>query len=290
MRTLIERNYPYPILLENGGDYTNASFRVECTTCLSPDKKNIILKFKSEINCPCINNLISANKVVPFVNISQRTFRKSAPINNELYIPIKDLSPNHNLEIMPMLVAKQDFQLDYDASMDVVFSYFDSSFDIKRGQILGYGNFLEVELPTSSKIGSIFTISKLKNKEDIDKGVPYIISLDDNPAIDIKLKPNIFDSFSKLKDTDYTYRKLLYSTFVYPAVQLAILTIFQDYDNIKDAKWCVAIVNKINKAKNVNIGLLGSNYTKDDIVEYTNIVLGSLLEDAFEDIGGGDEE
>ena len=290
MRTLIERNYPYPILLENGGDYNQSSFEVECTTSLSSDKKNLILNFNYKVNCTYIQKLISEKKIVPFVNVSQRTFRKSAHLSNALSIPMNLLSPNHNLEIMPMLIAKEDFSLEYDNSMDIVFSYFNSSFDIKRGQILGYGNFLEVELPTNSKIGSIFTISKLKNKEDIDKGIPYVISLDDNPAIDIKVKPSIYDSFFRLKDSDYTYRKLLYSTFVYPAVQLAILTILQDYENIKDVKWCIAIVNKINKVKGINIGNQGTNFTKDDIIEYTNIVLETLLEDAFNDLDRGDEE
>lgn len=290
MHTVIERNYPYPILLETGGDYNRSSFKVECETSLSTDRKSLILKFKQIIDCPCIQRLISENKIKPLVNISQRTFRKSALLENEVKIMMNSLSPNHNLEIMPMLVAIEDFSLEYDESMDIVFSYFNSSFDIKRGQILGYGNFLEIELPTNSKIGSIFTISKLKNKEDIDRGIPYIISLDDNPAIDIKVKPSIYDSFFKLKDTDYTYRKLLYSTFVYPAIQLAILTILQDYDTIKDAKWCVAIVNKINKVKGINIGSQGPNFTKDDVSEYTNIVLETLLEDAFNDLDGDDEK
>ncbi len=290
MKSIIERNFPYPILLENGGDYNDARFNVECKTRLSDDSKELIMSFNFIIECPTIRRLIEEGKAFPFVNVSQRTYRKSGPLinGNEFKIPMDWLSPNHNLEVMPMLVAKSDFDFDYDESMNLVFSYFDDSFKIKRGQILGYGNFLTIELPTNSKIGSIFTISKLKKKEDIDRGLPYIISLDTH-AIDIKVLPDIYDSFFKLKDTDSSYRKLLYSTFVYPAVQMAILNIFQDYDGVKDYKWCIAITNKISKLKGINFETK-IDFTSEEIIEYTNLVLETLLQDAFNDIDKGGEE
>ncbi len=290
MKSIIERNFPYPILLENGGDYIDASFEVNCNTRLSNDEKELILVFDYELKCPFIQKLVDEEKVYLFVNIEQRIFRKSAllKMNKEVRIPICNLSPNYNLDVMPMIIAKEDFSFGYDNSMDKIFSFFDEDFEIKRGQILGYGNYFEIELPTSSKIGSIFTVSRLKNIDN-NKKVPYIITLD-TQVIDIKVEPTIYDSFFKLKDTDYTYRKLLYSTFVYPAVQMAILTIFQDPESVRNNKRCIAISNKINKVKGIDILNIKLDFSKDDILEYTNIVLDTLLEDAFNDIEGGTEE
>ena len=290
MKEVIERNFPYPILLENGGDFLDASFEVDCKPKLSNDEKELILIFNYSLKCPFIEKLINEGKVCLFINIEQRIFRKSALLNSdkEIRIPISNLSPNYNLEIMPMIVARNDFSFKYEDSMDKIFSFFDEEFNIKRGQIVGYGNFLKVELPTSSKIGSIFTVSKLKDTDN-NKNIPYIITLD-TQVIDIKVKASIYDSFFKLKDTDYTYRKLLYSTFVYPAVQLAVLTILQDPESVRNNKWCVAICNKINKNKGIDILNKNTDFSKDEILEYTNIVLDTLLEDAFNDIEGGTEE
>ena len=289
MKLIEERNFPYPILLDNGGDFNNASFQVECKLRISDDKKSIILIFNYEIKCDFINNLIENGLILPLVNVSQRTYRKTGSLinGNEMSIPMDWLSPNHNLEIMPMLVAKQDYSFGYDESMDSSFSYFDEDFSIKRGQIVGYGNFISVALPTNTKLGSIFTISKLKDKDEIAKGNPYIVSFN-TPAIDIKVLPEIYDSFFDLTKKDSSYRKLLYSTFVYPTVQLAIMMILQDYESVKDYKWCIAITNKISKAKSITFGV-ETSYSKDDIAEYTNVVLDTLLQDAFRDISNGGE-
>lgn len=47
MNNIEERNFPYPILLENGGDYIDSYFHVDCLSTLSKDKKilklNLIL-------------------------------------------------------------------------------------------------------------------------------------------------------------------------------------------------------------------------------------------------------
>ena len=161
--------------------------------------------------------------------------------------------------------------------MDSSFSYFDEDFSIKRGQIVGYGNFISVALPTNTKLGSIFTISKLKDKDEIAKGNPYIVSFN-TPAIDIKVLPEIYDSFFDLTKKDSSYR----------TVQLAIMMILQDYESVKDYKWCIAITNKISKAKSITFGT-DTSYSKDDIAEYTNIVLDTLLQDAFRDISNGGE-
>lgn len=279
------RNFPYPIILENGGDFKNAHFIIECNADMSKDNTQIVLNFKYELKCPFIDDLVKQGKLALMVRISQRTFRRSASLTNELKIPVGDLSPNYNIDILPMIVAKEDFSFKYDESMDIVFSYFDDDFEIKRYQIMGYGNSLSVELPTSNKVGSIFTLSKLIDVNEIAKKKPYIISLD-NDVIDIKVLPEIYESFSNALFEHSSYSKIFYSTFVYPAVQLAIVSMLQDFDEYKDLKWCIAIANKIAKVKGISFAST-SDFSKDDIIDYTNIVLDSLLLDAYNDISNG---
>ncbi len=291
MKLIEERNFPYPILLENGGDYNESFFRVQCSTNISSDKKYLELKFSYEIKNAFIEKLLEEGKASLQIKVTQRTFRNIGELKREniMRIPLEWLSPNYNVEIIPMIIAKKDFSFSYDESMDRSFSFFDDDFIVKRYQILGYGNLLSIELPTSSKVGSIFTISKIKDSSEIAKGVPFIITFE-NDTIDIKVLPNIYDSFYESLQMNASFNKILYSTFVYPAIQLAIITIMQDYESVKDLKWCIAIVNKIAKEKSIHLSSVES-FSVDDIIEYTHIVLDTLLQDAFNDIrNGGDTE
>ncbi|MDE6408280.1 MAG: hypothetical protein K2K48_03440 [Anaeroplasmataceae bacterium] len=291
MKLIEERNFPYPILLENGGDYNESFFRVQCSTNISSDKKYLELKFSYEIKNAFIEKLLEEGKASLQIKVTQRTFRNIGKLKREniMRIPLEWLSPNYNVEIIPMIIAKKDFSFSYDESMDRSFSFFDDDFIVKRYQILGYGNLLSIELPTSSKVGSIFTISKIKDSSEIAKGVPFIIAFE-NDTIDIKVLPNIYDSFYESLQMNASFNKILYSTFVYPAIQLAIITIMQDYESVKDLKWCIAIVNKIGKEKSIHLSSVES-FSVDDIIEYTHIVLDTLLQDAFNDIrNGGDTE
>ena len=288
MKSIEERNYPYPILLENGGDYVNSSFNVLCKVTLSDDKKYLILQASYELKCPFIEKLLEEGKIGFFIHIEQRTFRKSAVLSNtgtELKIPMNWLSPNNNLEIMPMIIAKKDFKFAYDNSMDKIFSYFNDEFEVKKYQIFGYGNFIQCELPTNSKVGSIFTFSCIKDKDEIAKGNPYIITFEAN-SIDIKVLPKIYEEVQNSIYNNATFNKLLYSSFVYPAVQMAILNIVKDFDNVKDLKWAIAIRNRLLKEKKVSLNE-NSDLSIQDIIEYSHIVLGSLIEDAFNDIENG---
>lgn len=290
MNNIEERNFPYPILLENGGDYIDSYFHVDCLSTLSKDKKNIEIKFNFDLKCEFINTLLNDGKVILAVKITQRTYRIVIFLTGkEISIPVDELSPNYNLEIIPMIIAKTDISFSYQKCMDIAFSFFDEDFTVKKYQILGYGSVMSIELPINTKVGSIFTISKIKAEADIAKKIPYIITFD-NQTIDIKVLPDIFESFYNSLQKNATFNKILYSTFVYPAIQLAILTIMQDYDNVKDLKWCIAITNKIAKEKHIILNGT-SDVSRDDIVEYTHIILETLLQDAFYDIEhGGDSE
>jgi len=294
MRQITETNFPYPVLLEDGGDYNDCSFKVNVDYKISDNK--MLLNATYDLNCPFIENLINNNEAVIFLNIEQKLFRKSImlkriienPYSIDYAIDLDSLASGFNLEIMPMIIATKDITFEYDESMNYTFSLFDGEFICKKGSILGYGNLNPFELPNENKISSIFTLSKMAPNEVVP-GTPYKIDFGGN-VIDIKVVPDIFDVFVEKKNAEPTYSRILNSVFVYPVIQLAVINMFKDFDNCKNNKWCVALANKISAAKHDSFdNLRVLELETEDIIEYTNIILGDLLEDSFT-ILKGDED
>lgn len=281
-------NLPFPVLAENGGDFIDSKFEVTCSTELVDEGNILNLNFEFELKCPFYEKLLSENKIVLIANVNQKSYRVSFPLRlKTLSIKMNELLPNYNLEVRTMIMAREDFEFQYDDSMNIVFKYFDDNFKVKYGQILGYGSSIEIELPTSNKVGSIFTISKFKDVKDIDSGRPYDVSFD-SETIDIKVQPKIHENFSDAIKSNFSMSKIIYSTVVYPAVQLAIITIMTDYENVKDYKWAIAIENKIKKELQTELPK-DRNINTQDLLTYTHIVLGQLITDAFESLKGGNE-
>lgn len=281
-------NLPFPVLTENGGDFIDSRFEVKCSTELADEGNILKLNFEYELKCPFYEKLLIENKIVLIANVNQKSYRVSFPLRRKtLEIKMNELLPNYNLEVRTMIMAREDFEFQYDDSMNIVFKYFDDNFKVKYGQILGYGSSIEIELPTSNKVGSIFTISKFKDVKDIDSGRPYDVSFE-YETIDIKVQPKIHKNFSDAIESNFSMSKIFYSTVVYPAVQLAIITIMTDYESVKEHKWAIAIENKIKKEIQTELPKDG-NINTQDLLTYTHIVLGQLITDAFESLKGGNE-
>ena len=81
--------------------------------------------------------------------------------------------------------------------------------------------------------------------------------------------------------------------FVYPAVQLAISEAYSNYNDYKDYKWCIAITNKIANEKQVSFDSIqksGAVIDKEELIEFTHIILEDLFTAAFESAGQIDLE
>lgn len=283
--------FPYPFLTFEGGDYHESEFKLNIDEKYIDNKNgDVILKFSKVIKCPFIEQLIDEGKAIFCVHIEQRTFRKIDNLSNGLVkIKLSSLSPNYNLEVVGMIIAKIDFEFAYQKGMKEIFSYFDESFKVKKGAILGFSNFETLSLPTDSKVNSIFTISEYKDQNDIKSGTPYKIDLNGN-VIDIKVLPDIKNNFVELRHQMINFNGILNSLFVYPAIQIAILEMLQNYDNYKELQWCIALMNKITEKKQISAETLISSkrdyIDKDEIIEFTNIVLEDLLPTSLEKAKG----
>lgn len=291
MKQVNDLRFPYPFLTEDGGDYINSYFTIDLNLTKVENKLDMVCNYS--LKCPFLEEQIKNENAVVLLHIEQRTYRKVFALekNRNIKIDLSKLSPNHNLEVVGMIVAKKSFHYAYDQCMSEIYSYFDDDFKFETMSILAYSNFVEFELPTESKISSIFTISEYKDQHDIDKGEPYKIDLSGD-VIDIKVLPKIKSSFVNLREKENSHNKIFNSLFVYPAIQLAIMEMFKNYDIYKDYKWCISLVNKIANEKECSFDVLRVGKTsidKDEILEYTHIILEDLLLEAFLDAQGGDE-
>lgn len=293
MKQIKDLVFPYPILQEDDGDYNSSIFsvNVEVNKIVQNEKKAFEIIAIPTLKCPFIEKLIAEGEAVLALHIEQRTFRQVYQITDKPIVVYSGyLSPNHNLEIVGLVIATKDLSFEYDSSMKEQFSYFGEPFTCEKGSILAFSNFMEFELPTDEKISSIFTISEYKDPADISKEDPYKIDLT-GQVIDISVMPKTKEYFCEIRNSRVTENKLLNSIFVYPAIQTALVCIFNDYDSVKDYKWCIAITNKIAGAKECSIEtLLESNLKgidKDELTEYTHIILEDLITSAFEEANNG---
>lgn len=282
MKKITNLRFPYPFLEEDGGDYLDSSFIVKFY--INKVDNKLELRCIPDLKCKFIENLIEKEDAMLVVHIEQRTYRRIYKIKDTpIEIPLDELSPNFNIELVGMVIANKEIKFSYSPLMNEVYQYFDGDFVCGKASILGYSNFEEFELPQDNKISSIFTISEYRDKVDIDKGEPFKIDLDGN-VIDIKVMPKIKEGFLDLRIRHISYNKLLNSIFVYPAIQFAIMSMFNHYDNYKDYKWCIAVANKLENHKECTIEALIGNgqIDKDELIEFTHIILEDLLLSAFE--------
>lgn len=288
MKQISDLRFPYPFLQEDGGDYINSKFIIDFE--MTKVDEQLELKCSYELVCPLIEKMIENGDAIAVVHIEQRTYRNVFKLvkDKTITISLDKLSPNYNVEIVGMIIATKKISFAYDSSINEIFQYFDSEFNCDKMAILGYSNFAEFELPQESRISSIFTISEYKDPTDISKGDPFKIDLDGN-VIDIKVLPKIKENFVDLRTRESSHNKLLNSVFVYPAIEIAIMEMFTNYDLYKDYKWCISIANKISNAKECSFEVLlngNKSIDKDELIEYTHIILEDLLLSSFTDAMG----
>lgn len=291
MKQVNELRFPYPFLCEDGGDYIDSSFTIDLN--LTKIDNQLEMTCKYNLKCPFLEEQIAKNNALVVIHIEQRTHREVLQLkeNSNIKIDLSKLSPNHNLEVVGMVIAIKDFQYGYHPCMNEIYSYFEEDFKCEKMSILAYSNFVEFELPTESKISSIFTISEYKDPNDIAKGEPYKIDLSGD-VIDIKVLPKIKDAFVNLREKEISHNKLFNSLFVYPAIQLAVMEMFKNYDLYKEYKWCISLANKLSNEKECSFDVLRAgkvSIDKDEILEYTHIILEDLLLASFLDASGGDD-
>lgn len=144
MRAPNKGNHPCPVLLEDGGDYVSGcSCKLEIVG--SPETSgegfatSVTYQLLATLTCPPLNHLVDQKKAKIVLMVEQATIRKSYPYFDNIKIAINpyELRLDSNLEITPVIIACEPFDLPYDAMhMDPMYGMFSSKvFPVEKDQI-----------------------------------------------------------------------------------------------------------------------------------------------------------
>mgnify|MGYP004457653197 CR=1 FL=1 len=246
-------NRPIPVLLEDGGDYTNGShFKTNVEMVSTPrTNEEPIYKFAVfvDILCPPLKRMISQNQAKVVVCLEQDTTRKFLDYEEGMVIEVNasTLRLTTNLDITPIVVTTGKTELTYDPEfMDPIYRHFSNQeFALEKAQILGYGRVAHIKTNAVKGLSQIITICKLKEK---DLTHPYTIDLKGDKII-INANPEITDNIKLIQTNSMQLEGLVNSSFAYAVFFYVIEMMIVDHDTLSSWRWFSAIVSKINKVR-----------------------------------------
>ena len=213
---ITDRLFSYPILSSEKNDYDNSAFEVNLDYKMN-GVNNIKLNFSISTNNDEINELINLGLVEYLIHLecsttSYRTAIHTISMYETVEIPIGRL--NGKLEVVVLIVAKEPIK--NFVSKDWNEDYEGLSFDISKGNILGYENLPPIDIVKGyeelSNASSIFTVYKRLTNEP----KPIDVNIDSS-LIKIGLGTNEYDIYSRFcKKTQF--QPILNSMLVFPSL------------------------------------------------------------------------
>lgn len=145
---LIEKRYPYPVLLPEGDDYPGCKFIVIGQSTITSD--NVTLEFNVNLDCQSLRELVEQGKaqIICHVECPQAAYRHafSIPLGGTS-IQIASGHLSGKVSICPFIVASQDIP-DYSSSLFDK-PYEGMSFHIWTGAVLAEGEQLRFFVETA---------------------------------------------------------------------------------------------------------------------------------------------
>lgn len=254
MKAPTKGNHPCPILLEDGGDYIgNCSFTasIEGQGSSSGEGHDLMVEYpiSVSVNCPPLIRLIDEGlaKIVLFVE--QATYRQSFDYFEGFKLQIHpfDFKLGDNVEITPIIIATQPACLDYDQGcMDKIYSMFESkTFQLEKGQILGYGQVIEIKTNQYKGLSSILS---LREADGVGMVCPFNLDLD-NEKIILQVHRDIFEKVKIIQGALVSLSPMVNAVIVYPTIYMTIESMIRHHDKYASYKWFVAIKNKLNEIR-----------------------------------------
>ena len=278
--------YPKPILSNLVDDYRMNNFTINFIKQeYSKDSQLLKLKVESVIDNPFINKMIADGKIAVIMHLEQKTQRELIRLNpnntTEKEIDLYKYATTEPIEIIGLLYCISDFAIDDNDILNDVYKLLDDEIKYERGDIIGYSNELQINLPEDKRIGSIFNL--IPDKENTLEGKTFTVSLNSD-LIQIIMKDDIHEKYISIYKKDQFVKKLMFTNIVYPAIVSAYTEMFLSYDQYREKKWCITLANKIEKKLKVKADdiFVNDNYELDKIYSFANIALGDLFKDSIE--------
>ena len=279
-------SYPKPIFSNFTDDYINNNFVIEFTN-QEYDKDNQVLNLlvKVTIDNDVIKNLINQGKLAVILHLEQKTLRdpKVLNLNEETSVSI-DLwkySTSESIEVVGILFCKESFILTNNEGLNEIYSLLGEEVVYERGDIIGYSNELDINLPEDKRIGSIFNV--IKDVDNTLNGQPMSVSLNGtSDLIQILMNSELHEKYVSIYKKDAFVKKVMFFSLVEPALVTAFTEMFLSYEVYKDKKWCRTLALKIEKKLKVRADEIfnQSNYDLNKVYEFVNCALGDLYKDA----------
>ncbi len=278
--------YPKPILSNLVDDYRINNFTINFIKKeYSKDSQLLKLTVESVIDNPFINKRIADGKIAVIMHLEQKTQRELIRLNpnntTEKEIDLYKYATTEPIEIIGLLYCISDFAIDDNDILNDVYKLLDDEIKYERGDIIGYSNELQINLPEDKRIGSIFNL--IQDKENTLEGKTFTVSLNSD-LIQIIMKDDIHEKYISIYKKDQFVKKLMFTNIVYPAIVSAYTEMFLSYDQYREKKWCITLANKIEKKLKVIADdiFVNDNYELDKIYSFANIALGDLFKDSIE--------
>lgn len=279
-------SYPKPILSELVDDYKNNTFNIKIVK-QEYDKKNQILSLDIDatIENEYIQKLIDENQVAIILHLEQKTQRELSILKynckNTKKINLYKYSTDEAIEVIGILYTISDFALEDKSILNDIYSLVDDDVIYNRGDILGYSNELQINLPEDKRIGSIFNLNP--DTENVLTGQPFKVLLNSD-LIQIIMNEDIHQKYISLYKKDQYVKRLMFFNIVEPAIISAYTEMFMSYELYKDKKWCRTLAMKVEKILKIPSDEIfdKNNYDIDKVYKYTNYALGDLFKDAIE--------
>lgn len=278
--------YPKPILSNLVDDYRMNNFTINFIKQeYSKDSQLLKLTVESVIDNPFINKMIADGKIAVIMHLEQKTQRELIRLNpnntTEKEIDLYKYATTEPIEIIGLLYCISDFAIDDNDILNDVYKLLDDEIKYERGDIIGYSNELQINLPEDKRIGSIFNL--IPDKENTLEGKTFTVSLNSD-LIQIIMKDDIHEKYISIYKKDQFVKKLMFTNIVYPAIVSAYTEMFLSYDQYREKKWCITLANKIEKKLKVKADdiFVNDNYELDKIYSFANIALGDLFKDSIE--------
>ncbi len=256
--------FPYPVLCSGIDNYKNNKFEVDLE--VEKEINNIKFKCKVTIEDDKLKELLEEEKVEILYHIecSKTLYRDiycTKQLIGEIFIEEKKL--NGKVDICCFIVAKQNLEAYSNENFNE--DYDGASFEILKGQILGFYNIPRIEFIKNveelSQISSIFSV--LKKQEFID-GMAIELNGD---KIKVWLGENEFEQYRIFAKT---HQALIHQMLVFPALMYALDMIMKDgEEEYEEYRWFKAIDRILVSSK--------MNLTKESIEQNTSYKLAQKL-------------
>ncbi len=278
--------YPKPLLYFNSNDFINNRFTLNIDQ-QDYDKANNKLEItvNSSLDNKFILNEITNSNIVPLIHIEQKSIRYAEKLNinglTKINLNLNNFSTTDTIEIVGVLFCSKSFRINDLNELNPLYSVLSNNIEYERGYIVGYSTSCSIDLPEDKRIGSIFSV--IPDVENTLNGTPYRISLN-NELLQIIINGELHNEYISIYSKDPGAKRLIFSTLVYPALFIAMCSLFSSYEAYKNYKWCRTISIKIKSIKKEDPENLFKEELFDTktISEYVHIVADNLFKDGIE--------